>query len=237
VAIDAVSAAEVASPFVLAPVTGVILAGGQGRRMGGVDKGWVPWRGRPLVAWAIERLAPQVDQLLIVANRSQSDYAALGYPVVSDPEPWGFAGPLAGVVAALTAAPTEWIVTVPCDSPLLPGDLVARFRAALAGADGLCGALLPVLVAHDGARTHPVFLAVHRRHLAGLTDFLTSGRRRIDAWYGTLPHLLVSFADEPDAFANGNTPDELAALAERNAAPLSSRLLSDASGVASGPSG
>ncbi len=233
-ATNAVSAAEGVSPFVLAPVTGVILAGGQGRRMGGVDKGWVPWRGRPLVTWAIERFAPQVDHLLIVANRSQPAYAALGYPVVGDPELWRFAGPLAGVVAALTAAPTEWIITVPCDSPLLPSDLVARFRAALAGMDDASGPLLPVLVAQDGARAQPVFLAVHRRHLDGLTDFLASGRRRIDAWYGTLPHLLVSFADEPDAFANGNTPKELAALAESAAAAVGSRVCAHASGATPG---
>ncbi|BBD78309.1 molybdenum cofactor guanylyltransferase MobA [Hydrogenophilus thermoluteolus] len=205
-------------------VTGLILAGGEGRRMGGVDKGWVTWRDKPLIAWAIERLRPQVTQLLVSANRSLERYRALGYPVVSDAPEWRFAGPLAGIAAGLAAAPSEWVVTVPCDAPLLPRDLVARFLAAahkagvlarpgVHGAETTHDTLPPVFFAHDGVRAHPVFLLVHRAHLPSLTAFLATNRRRIDAWYGTLPHSAVSFADEPDAFANCNDPESLAQLA------------------------
>ncbi|WP_217125996.1 molybdenum cofactor guanylyltransferase MobA [Hydrogenophilus thiooxidans] len=204
------------------PVTGLILAGGEGRRMGGVDKGWVTWRDKPLIAWAIERLRPQVAQLLVSANRSLDRYRALGYPVVSDPPEWRFAGPLAGIAAGLAAAPSDWVVTVPCDAPLLPRDLVARFLAAAHAAGAFAAAddadragdpLPPVFFAHDGTRPHPVFLLVHRAHLPSLAAFLATHRRRIDAWYGTLPHRAVSFADEPDAFANCNDPESLAQLA------------------------
>ncbi|MBW7656927.1 molybdenum cofactor guanylyltransferase [Hydrogenophilus thermoluteolus] len=203
-------------------VTGLILAGGEGRRMGGVDKGWVTWRDKPLIAWAIERLRPQVTQLLVSANRSLERYRALGYPVVNDAPEWRFAGPLAGIAAGLAAAASDWVVTVPCDAPLLPRDLVARFLAAAHAAGAFAAMrdanrageeLPPVFFAHDGARAHPVFLLLHRAHLPSLTAFLATNRRRIDAWYGTLPHSAVSFADEPDAFANCNDPESLAQLA------------------------
>ncbi|GAB6050701.1 molybdenum cofactor guanylyltransferase [Hydrogenophilus islandicus] len=198
-------------------ITGLVLAGGEGRRMGGEDKGWVTWRGRPLVTWVIERLAPQVAGIVISANRTLERYRALGYPVVTDAPEWRFAGPLAGIAAGLSAAPTEWVVTVPCDAPLLPHDLVARFVAEIGPSDA--PSTPPVLYAHDGERPHPVFLLLHRAHLPSLTAFLATGRRRIDAWFGTLPHRAVSFADEPDAFANCNDPDELARLAERATSP------------------
>lgn len=131
-------------------ITGIILAGGLGRRMGGVDKGLQLLDGRPLVRHVAERLAPQVDQLLINANRSQADYAALGYPVLADEIP-DFAGPLAGLHAALSAATTAWVVTVPCDSPYLPLDLVSRLQA------GLQSSAAGLAVAHVEGRLHPVF--------------------------------------------------------------------------------
>lgn len=182
-------------------VTGLILAGGLGRRMGGRDKGLQPFRGKPMAAWAIERLAPQVDVLLINANQNLEAYAAFGYPVVPD-RIAGFAGPLAGLHTGLLACETPLLVTAPCDSPFLPEDLVKKLRAALeaAGAD--------LAVAKTGEQPHPVFSLVRREALDGLTAFLEAGGRKVDAWYAALKVAEVPFADEA-AFANINTLDEL----------------------------
>lgn len=182
-------------------VTGLILAGGLGRRMGGRDKGLQPFRGRPMAAWAIERLAPQVDRLLINANQNLEAYAAFGYPVVPD-RIAGFAGPLAGLHTGLLACETPLLATAPCDSPFLPGNLVASLRAALeaAGAD--------LAVARTGEQPHPVFSLVRREVLDGLTAYLEAGGRKVDAWYAALEVVEVPFPDER-AFANINTLDEL----------------------------
>jgi len=185
-------------------ITGIVLAGGQGRRMGGVDKGLVPLDGRPLAAHVVSRLAPQVGALLINANQNAERYAAFGYPVVSDAV-GGFAGPLAGLHAGMTAAATPLVVTVPCDSPFLPADLVARLAAAHARA----GAQLAVARTFD--QPHPVFALARRDLLPHLAAFLAAGGRKIDAWYATLAAVEVAFDDEADAFANINTAAELAA--------------------------
>ncbi|MBX3677782.1 MAG: molybdenum cofactor guanylyltransferase MobA [Rhodocyclaceae bacterium] len=182
-------------------VTGLILAGGLGRRMGGRDKGLQPFRGKPMAAWSIERLAPQVDALIINANQNLEQYATFGYPVVPD-RIAGFAGPLAGLHTGLLASETPLIVTSPCDSPFLPEDLVERLRTALeaVGAD--------LAVAKTGAQPHPVFSLVRREVLDGLTAFLEAGGRKVDAWYAALKVAEVPFEDER-AFANINTPEEL----------------------------
>ncbi|MCC7216926.1 MAG: molybdenum cofactor guanylyltransferase [Burkholderiales bacterium] len=187
-----------------ADVTGIVLAGGMGRRMGGVDKGLVPLAGRPLVAHVLERLAPQVGAIVVNANQNRDRYAVFGHPVVAD-EVGGFAGPLAGLHAGLTAATTPYAVTVPCDSPFLPGDLVARLAAGLEreGAQ--------IAVARTFAQPHPVFALVDRRVLPHLTAFLAGGGRKIDAWYASLPVAAVAFDDVEDAFRNINTIDELRA--------------------------
>ena len=184
-------------------VTGIVLAGGQGRRMGGVDKGLQPLRGKPMARWAIERLAPQIDEIIVNANQNLEAYAAFGYPVVRD-DVAGFAGPLAGLQAGLRAARQALVVTVPCDSPFLPEDLVARLRAALEaqGAD--------LAVAKTGDQAHPVFALVRRAVLPHLEQFLAAGGRKIDAWYATLKVVEVSFDDEAEAFRNINTREELA---------------------------
>jgi len=185
-------------------VTGIVLAGGQGRRMGGVDKGLQPLNGRPMVAWAIERLAPQVDEILVNANQNADAYAKLGHRVVPD-SVGGFAGPLAGLHAGLRAAANPLAVTVPCDSPFLPLDLVSRLRSLLNGRD--------LAVAKTGAQPHPVFALVRKSVLPHLERFLEGGGRKIDAWYATLSVVEVSFDDQPDAFRNINTLDELSAAA------------------------
>jgi molybdopterin-guanine dinucleotide biosynthesis protein A len=189
-------------------VTGLVLAGGQGSRMGGVDKGLQPFRGRPMVAHAVERLAPQVDEILINANRNVEDYRLFGHRVISD-EIAGFAGPLAGFERGLAHAAGELVATVPCDSPFMPADLVARLRAALEGASA------DLAVAKTGAQVHPVFCLMRRSVRGSLTDFLASGQRKIDRWYAALAVVEVPFDDEADAFLNINTREELAHLEPR----------------------
>ena len=186
-------------------VTGLVLAGGQGSRMGGVDKGLAPFRGRPMVAHVLVSLAPQVDEILVNANRNPEAYAAFGHRVVADEIP-GFAGPLAGFERGLAHARGELVATVPCDSPFLPPDLVPRLRAALesAGAD--------LAVARTGTQAHPVFCLMRRTVHASLERFLASGQRKIDRWYAALAVVEVAFDDEAQAFANINTRDELADL-------------------------
>jgi len=181
-------------------VSGVVLAGGQGRRMGGVDKGLQPLRGKPMAQWALERLAPQVDEILINCNQNLDAYARFGYRLVPD-EIGGFAGPLAGLHASLKAAAHPLVVTVPCDSPFLPSDLVSRLKQHLMEKD--------LAVAKTGDQPHPVFSLVRRDVLGNLEAFLRSGGRKIDAWYASLATVEVSFDDEADAFRNINTLEEL----------------------------
>ncbi|MGZ5041383.1 MAG: molybdenum cofactor guanylyltransferase MobA [Usitatibacter sp.] len=192
----------------MAEVTGVVLAGGQGSRMGGVDKGLQPFRGRTMVEHVIERLLPQVDEILVNANRNPDAYARFGHRVVAD-EIEGFAGPLAGFERGLAHAAGALVVTVPCDSPFLPADLVARLREALEreGAD--------LAVAKTGEQAHPVFSLMRRGVHGSLREFLSSGQRKIDKWYAGLRVVEVAFDDEPDAFLNINTREELAGLEPR----------------------
>jgi molybdopterin-guanine dinucleotide biosynthesis protein A len=172
--------------------------------MGGVDKGLIELDGRALVAHVIERLAPQVGELVINANQNRDRYAAFGYPVVADVIP-DFAGPLAGLHAAMAGATTPYIVTSPCDSPFLPADLVARLALALAATP------LDLAVARTFDQPHPVFSLVRTDVRPHLEAFLRGGGRKIDAWYATLRVADVRFDDEADAFRNINTAAELAA--------------------------
>ncbi len=192
----------------LARITGVILAGGQGRRMGGVDKGLKVLRGKPMVAWAIERFAPQVDEILINANQNLATYGRFGYRVIPD-EIGGFAGPLAGLHRGLNEAQHDLVATIPCDSPFLPGDLIARLQSAMteAGSD--------IAVAKTGEQPHPVFCLCRKSVLPGLTAFLAGGGRKIDAWYASLKVVEVAFDDNPDAFSNINTEEELRTFEQR----------------------
>jgi molybdenum cofactor guanylyltransferase len=184
-------------------ITGLILAGGLGRRMGGVDKGLQLYAGRPLAAHVIERLSPQVGTLLISANRNPESYAALGHPVVADRID-GFAGPLAGIHAGLSACTTALLATAPCDSPHLPLDLVARLRAALLLADA------EIAMAATATGLHPTFLLLRREVLPSLAAYLADGRHRMQEWCRSRAHCIVDFSDE-QAFANINTLEELSA--------------------------
>lgn len=171
--------------------------------MGGVDKGLQPLHGRPLIQHVIERLRPQLDSVLINANQNLERYAEFGCPVVPD-RIAGFAGPLAGLDAGLHATNAPFIVTVPCDSPFLPPDLVARLAAARSAIDA------DIAVARTGDQPHPVFALVCTRVRGHLADFLARGERKIDRWYADLKMVEVAFDDEADAFANINTRAELA---------------------------
>lgn len=184
-----------------ADITGLVLAGGAGRRMGGADKGLLDWRGRPLVAWAIERLAPQVGQLMISANRNLDAYRAFGYPVLTDAST-EFLGPLAGLRAGLAACKTPWLVCCPCDCPALPADLVARLLSAAEDA----GAALAV--ATVAGRMQPTFQLCRRELLPALEADLANGERRVSAWCRRQNAAEAAFPD-PAAFANFNTPSEL----------------------------
>lgn len=193
------------------PITGVILAGGRGSRMGNVDKGLKLLRGKPMVQWVAERFAPQVAEVLINANQNIDKYQILGYKVIPD-EIDGFPGPLAGLHRGLTEAAHDLVATSPCDSPFLPSDLIARLRAAMekAGAE--------LAVAKTGDQPHPVFCLCRKTVLPGLTGFLAGGGRKIDAWYAKLKVVEVMFDDHADAFSNINTEEELRAF-ERGGPP------------------
>ena len=181
-------------------VTGLILAGGQGRRMGTVDKGLQLLHGKPMVAAVLARLAPQVDEILINANQNLQAYESFGYRVVPDAI-GGFAGPLAGLHAGLSAAGRPLVLTAPCDSPFLPLDLFSRLNDALKDND--------LAVAKTGDQPHPVFALVRSTVRQNLEDFLSGGGRKIDAWYASLKVVEVPFDDEADAFRNINTRAEL----------------------------
>ena len=185
-------------------VTGIVLAGGKGTRMGSVDKGLQPLRGKPMVEWVLERLRPQVAEIVINANQNVHTYEKYGQRVVSD-EIGGFAGPLAGLHAGLKAAKHPLVVTVPCDSPFLPDDLVSRLGKNIPGRD--------LAVAKTGNQAHPVFALMKREVRESLEAFLAQGGRKIDAWYATLRVAEVPFDDEAEAFRNINTAAELAANA------------------------
>ncbi len=189
------------------PVTGGILAGGRGRRMGGIDKGLALLEGRPLAAWVLEGLRPQVEHLLISANRNRDEYARLGVPVVAD-RLADFQGPLAGIAALLAACEDDWLVTVPCDAPHPPPDLVERLWQARAEA----GAMLAL--AHDGRRLQPAHALIPRRLLPVLEADLANGERRLQAWLEAQGAAIADFSDRPGAFCNLNRPEDYAALAE-----------------------
>lgn len=184
-------------------IAGVILSGGLGRRMGGVDKGLQPFRGRSMIEWVLDRIEPQVDEVLISANQNLDQYLALGHPVLHDRIP-GFAGPLAGLHSALLRASSELVVTVPCDSPFLPRDLVSRLADELRHAQ--------VAVARTGAQRHSVFCLCRASVAEHLTAFLTEGGRKVEAWYASLHTIEVAFDDQPDGFRNINTLEDLEAM-------------------------
>ena len=171
--------------------------------MGGDDKGLLSYQNLPLIQHAITALSPQVDSLIINANRNLADYEAFGYPVIND-DITGFQGPLAGMLAALNHITTDYILTTPCDAPAVPANLRQRLMEGLlhSGAD--------IAVAHDGNRLQPVFSIIPKRLAASLAAYLASGERKIDRWFQQHQLIEVDFSDQAGSFININTPADLA---------------------------
>jgi molybdenum cofactor guanylyltransferase len=189
-------------------ITGLVLAGGRGSRMGGVDKGLQPHRGMPLARHTLLRLGAQVGTLMISANRHLDTYASMGVPVWPDASA-DYAGPLAGLLAGLERCETPYLVSVPCDTPDFPEDLVARLAQALVSHDA--DIAMAAILEGGQLRTQPVFCLLKRGLMPSLADFLRSGERKVDRWTGQHRCIPVRF-DDAAAFFNANTPAELQQL-------------------------
>jgi molybdenum cofactor guanylyltransferase len=180
-------------------ITAVILAGGQGRRMGGQDKGLIEFDGKPLAAILVEQLSQQGVDIIINANRNHDQYQKLGFPVISDTLQ-DYQGPLAGFASAMAAVNSQFILTLPCDGPLLSDDYVARFIASYTRTAA------PIHVAFDGERLQPVHALIKVDLLTSLNQFLEGGDRKIDRWYAQHDYERVDFSDCASMFRNINTP-------------------------------
>ena len=188
-------------------IDAVILAGGMARRMGGNDKGLVELLDQPMIKHTIDRIKPQVNEIMINANRNQTQYAEFGYPVFSD-EDSGYLGPLAGMITAMGKTQADYLLVVPCDCPLLPLDLVERMLAQIQSEDA------ELAVASDGKREQPVVLLLKPSLRDSMKAFLDGGERKIDFWYAKHHCMVAEFADQPNAFVNVNTPEQKQQLAE-----------------------
>lgn len=183
-------------------VTALILAGGRATRMGGVDKGLMLFNNKPLIAHVIERLQTQVDDIIINANRELETYQTLGYQVFAD-EITDFAGPLAGIELGLKHATSEYLLTAPCDCPLLPANLCEKLLTALNAHHA------DIAIATSHHKDHPVIFLCRKTVLASLNSYLQQGGRKVSAWQKSLHHVYVDFSFTPDVFSNINTADEL----------------------------
>ena len=204
----------------LEEVSAVVLAGGQARRMGGQDKGLMLFNGQPMIVQIVHRLQQQVSRLLINANRNQDEYVRLcNCPVIADGI-GGYAGPLAGMASALSAIETKYLLTVPCDSPLLSPHYAHRMYTEISKNHS------EICVAHDGKRMQPVFALLRRDLLKSLSAFLENDGHKIDAWYKQHKLVTADFSDYSEMFININTPDDHAQLeAELNLKTSVDRLL------------
>jgi molybdenum cofactor guanylyltransferase len=189
-------------------ITGLVLAGGRGSRMGGVDKGLQLHHGLPLAQHALERIAPQVGARMISANRNLDAYRAMGVPVWPDAVP-DYAGPLAGLLAGLQHADTPWVVTVPCDSPDFPDDLVERLAAAIVRDNA--DIAMPVTQRDGKPQVQPVFCLLKTSLAADLAAYIAAGERKFEFWTDRHRRVDVPFEDA-EAFFNANTQAELASL-------------------------
>ena len=190
-------------------ITGLILAGGRAQRMGGIDKGLIPFHDKPLIEFAIARLKPQVQTLVINANRNITQYASYGYPVIMD-ETLDFSGPLAGYSVGLKACKTPYLLTSPCDSPLLPSNLAELLSAEMDRGDFQL-VYASSKEANGKVWAQPVFCLMRSDLQDALLSFLQKGDLKIDRWFKELRSSTVIF-DDPQVFANVNTPEELKSL-------------------------
>jgi molybdenum cofactor guanylyltransferase len=186
-------------------ISSIILSGGRATRMGGIDKGLVMLQQKPLIQHVIERLTPQVDEILINANREITQYQRFGLPVFQDVHD-DFIGPLAGFSVGLQHAKQDYVLTVPCDSPLLPHDLAQRLLNSLFTHNAV------IAVASSDGDAHPVFCLCKKSVLPSLTTYLATSERRVSSWQKSLFYTEVDFSDCSDAFVNLNTFEDLAAL-------------------------
>lgn len=184
-----------------ADITALILAGGRARRMGGIDKGLLSFRGKPLIEHVIAAVEAQAGTILISANRNLARYRAYGYPVVTDGTD-NYDGPLAGIARGMQAATTPYLLCVPCDAPFVPATLVTALSHTLAAQQA------DICAAHDGIRLQPLFALLRRELLPALRDWLASGGRRVDSWYGLQQLAYADCSACPEAFANLNTADD-----------------------------
>ena len=187
-------------PTITQNITAVILAGGKGSRLGGVDKGLIELNHLPLIRHLINRIQPQVSKIVISANRNLDAYANFGFPVYKD-EIEGYAGPLAGILKALQECESEWLLTVPADSPFVPTDLVLRLSQHTHDAK--------LVIPYDGEYLHPTFALIHKSLETSLIGFLNKGERKARVWMQQHPHHIVDFSDQADAFININTANDL----------------------------
>ena len=191
-----------------AEITGIVLAGGLARRMNHVDKGLIEIAGSPMISYVLEAMRPQVDNLMISANRNLDRYRAFGCPVVTDGSN-DHHGPLAGIVSAMKVLSTTYLAVAPCDSPFLPADIVTRLSA------GLVQANAEISVVTTGERLQPVFALMSRNLCNDLDEFLRDGGRKLADWYARRTITTVDFSDQVTAFNNINTPTECRAAARQ----------------------
>lgn len=184
-------------------ITALVLAGGKSRRMGGKDKGLLPFADETLIGHVVKAILPQVGSVLISANRNLEEYQRLGFPVIADPLD-DFQGPLAGFLAGLEEMRTEYLLTLPCDGPFVVANLAQRLAAGLTAADA------EIAVAQDGQRLQPVYALLHRGVVSDLRQALEQGERKIDRWYPRNRWVTVDFSDVPAQFSNINTPEDYA---------------------------
>ncbi|MGB4812991.1 MAG: molybdenum cofactor guanylyltransferase MobA [Methylophilaceae bacterium] len=187
------------------PISAIIIAGGLATRMSGVDKGLMPLQNKPLVQHVIKQLALQVDEILINANREIVQYTTYGYPVLQD-ESTDYIGPLAGMSLGLKYAQYDYVLAVPCDSPVLPLDLAQRLMAELLAQNA------DIAIACSDGNVHPVFCLCKKSVLPSLTAYIARGERRVSAWQKSQRYIEVDFSDCINAFVNLNTLEDIAAL-------------------------
>lgn len=182
-------------------ITALILCGGRGNRLGGQDKGLVDFRGQPLVASVIQRIQPQVDQLCLNANRNLARYREYGLRIITD-EAFMGEGPLAGILAGLRHCDTDYLAILPCDSPFIPPDLIYRLN------EPFRTKAIHAAIAHDGKVLQPAFSLINKDTLESLRLFLDSGERKLGRWLQSVPHALIDFSDQEQAFINLNTEED-----------------------------
>jgi molybdenum cofactor guanylyltransferase len=186
-------------------INAVILAGGRASRMGGQDKGLVQFSGQNMIAHTLGRIRPQVDHLVINANRNLDAYCALGHEIIPD-ENQDFMGPLAGILSALNHLDDNILLVVPCDCPWLPKDLVTRMQACMENNH------TDIVVASDGVQEQPTVLLLKAKVAQSIQDYLDAGERKLGAWYRGQKFSVCTFSDDPDAFININTHEQILQL-------------------------